>query len=87
MPVTLQLTYEMSKALGVPRLEVDGPETVADAVRMVESRFNDAGADFAKLTQVTALAVNGVLVNHGRGMKTRLGEGDVVAFVKAAAGG
>ncbi|MBW2666362.1 MAG: MoaD/ThiS family protein, partial [Deltaproteobacteria bacterium] len=53
----------------------------------VESRFGDAGADFAKLTRVTAIAVNGVLVNYRRGMKTRLGEGDVVAFVKAAAGG
>jgi molybdopterin converting factor small subunit len=87
MPVTLQLTYEMSKALGVPRLELDGPETVADVVRSVEIRFSDAGADFAKLTRVTAIAVNGVLMNYRRGMKTRLGEGDVVAFVKAAAGG
>ncbi len=87
MAVTLQLTYEMSKALGVPRLELDAPETVADVVRIVEGRFGDAGADFAKLTRVTAVAVNGVLVNYRRGMKTRLVEGDVVAFVKAAAGG
>jgi molybdopterin converting factor small subunit len=87
MPVTLQLTYEMSKALGVPRLELDAPETVADVVRAVESRFGEAGADFARLTRVTAVAVNGVLVNHQQGMKTRLQPGDVVAFVKAAAGG
>jgi len=87
MSITLQLTYEMSRALGVPRLELDGPVTVADAVRSVEKHFGDAGADFAKLTRVTAVAVNGVLVNHQRGFKTRLAEGDVVAFVKAAAGG
>ena len=36
---------------------------------------------------LTAVAVNGVLVSHQRGMKTRLADGDVVAFVKAAAGG
>jgi molybdopterin converting factor small subunit len=87
MTVTLQLTYEMSRALGVPRLELDGPATVAEAVRSVEGRFGDAGADFAQLTRVTAVAVNGVLVSHQRGMKTRLADGDVVAFVKAAAGG
>jgi molybdopterin converting factor small subunit len=31
--------------------------------------------------------VNGVLSNHRRGMKTRLADGDIVTFVKAAAGG
>ena len=87
MPVTLQLTYEMSKALGVPRLEFEGAETVADIVGLAERRFGEAGADFAKLTRVAAVAVNGVLINHRRGMKTRLAENDVVAFVKAAAGG
>jgi len=87
MPVTVQLTYEMSKAVGAPRLEFDGVETVADVVRLAEGRFEAAGADFAKLTCVAAVAVNGVLVNHRRGMKTRLRDDDVVAFVKAAAGG
>jgi molybdopterin converting factor small subunit len=33
------------------------------------------------------VAVNGVLSSHRRGMKTRLADGDVVTFVKAAAGG
>ena len=87
MSVTVELTYDMSRALGVPRLEVDDVRTVADAVRMARARFAEAGEDFEKLTRVAAVAVNGVLVNYRRGMKTRLSDGDVVAFVKAAAGG
>jgi molybdopterin converting factor small subunit len=87
MGVTVELTYDMSKALGMQRFEVDGVRTVADVVRTARERFGDAGADFEKLTRVAAVAVNGVLVNHRRGMKTKLAEGDVVAFVKAAAGG
>jgi len=87
MSVTVELTYEMSKALGVPRIEIEAVPTVADVVGVARARFGDAGADFEKLTRVAAVAVNGVLVNHRRGMKTRLADGDVVAFVKAAAGG
>ena len=87
MSVTVMLTYDMSKALGVPRFEVDGAGTVADVVRTARARFGDAGEDFEKLSRVAAVAVNGVLANHRRGMKTRLKDGDVVAFVKAAAGG
>jgi molybdopterin converting factor small subunit len=87
MSVTVQLTYEMSKALGVERLELDGVATVSDAVARTRERFGEAGADFERLTRVTAVAINGVLVNYRRGMKTRLGDDDLVAFVKAAAGG
>jgi len=87
MSVTVELTYEMSKALGARRLEFEQAATVADAVREARERFGEAGADFETLTRVAAVAVNGVLVNHRRGMKTRLADGDVVAFVKAAAGG
>ena len=36
---------------------------------------------------MAAVAVNGVLINHRKGMKTPLADGDIVAFVKAAAGG
>ena len=87
MSVTVELTYDMSKALGVPRFEVDLAATVADVVQTARTRFGDAGADFEKLTRVAAIAVNGVLASYQRGMKTRLADGDVVAFVKAAAGG
>ena len=87
MSVTVELTYDMSKVLGVPRFEVDLAATVADVVQMARTRFGDAGADFEKLTRVAAIAVNGVLASYQRGMKTRLADGDVVAFVKAAAGG
>ena len=87
MAVTVELTYDMSKALGVERFEVDGAATVADAVAHARQRFGDAAKDFEQLSRVAAVAVNGVLINHKRGMKTALADGDTVAFVKAAAGG
>lgn len=87
MGVTVQVTYDMSKALGVQRFEVDGARTVADVVRLARDRFGDAGARFDELTRVAAVAVNGVLVSHRRGLRTRVEDGDTVAFVKAAAGG
>jgi molybdopterin converting factor small subunit len=87
MSVTVELTYDMSKALGTRRFEVESAATVADAVQRARDRFGESGADFERLTRVAAVAVNGVLVNHRRGMKTSLNDGDVVAFVKSAAGG
>jgi molybdopterin converting factor small subunit len=87
MSITVELTYEMSKALGVQRFEIEAAATVADVVKAARARFSDARADFEKLTRVAGVAVNGVLSNYRRGMKTRLADGDVVAFVKAAAGG
>ena len=87
MSVTVELTYDMSKQLGVRRFEVDAAPTVADAVKLAHDRFRESGADFEQLTRVAAVAVNGVLVNHRKGMKTRLADGDVLAFVKSAAGG
>jgi molybdopterin converting factor small subunit len=87
MSIRVQLTYDMSKALGVQRFEIESARSVADVVEQARSRFRDSGADFEKLTRVAAVAVNGVLINHRKGMKTRLGDGDTVAFLKAAAGG
>jgi molybdopterin converting factor small subunit len=87
MGVCVEVTYDMSKALGVERFEIDGARSVADVVRLARERFGDRGADFDRLTGRAAVAVNGVLVNHRRGMKTPVSDGDVVAFVKAAAGG
>lgn len=87
MAVTVQLTYEMRKALGVPRVEVDDARTVADVVRITRERFGPAGERFDELTRRAAVAVNGILVSYRRGMKTPVANGDVVAFVKAAAGG
>jgi len=87
MSITVQLTYDMSKALGVQRFEVESARSVADVVEQARGRFRDSGADFEKLTRVAAVAVNGVLINHRKGMKTRLADGDTVAFLKAAAGG
>ena len=87
MPVTVELTYDMSKALGARRFEVEEAGTVADVVRAARARFDASGASFDALAQRAAVAVNGVLASHRRGMKTRLSDGDVVTFVKAAAGG
>ena len=87
MAVTVELTYDMSKALGVRRFELESASTVQDAVRLTRERFPEGGGDFETLTRVAAVAVNGVLVSHRKGMKTALSPGDRVSFVKAAAGG
>jgi molybdopterin converting factor small subunit len=87
MSITVELTYDMSKVLGVQRFEVDDASTVADVVRLSRARFGEGEESFEKLTRVAAIAVNGVLINHRKGMKTRLDDGDVVSFLKAAAGG
>ena len=87
MAVTVELTYEMSKALGAERFEVENPGTVADVVRSARERFGDDAERFETLTRLAAVAVNGVLVNHGKGMGTSLSDGDRVSFVKASAGG
>lgn len=87
MAVTVELTYAMAKSLGTARFEVEGARSVADVVRAARERFGDQVDEFEKLARRAAVAVNGVLVNHRRGMRTRLADGDTVAFVKAAAGG
>jgi len=87
MAITVELTYEMSKAFGEPRFEVAAAPTVADAVAAAALRLGEQGIQFDQLSRVAAVAVNGVLVNHRKGMKTKLSDGDTVAFVKAAAGG
>jgi molybdopterin converting factor small subunit len=85
--VTVELTYEMGKALGTGRLEVDHAATVADVVRATRARFGERAAEFERLSRVAAVSVNGVLVTHGRGLRTAVADGDRVMFVKAAAGG
>ena len=87
MHVIIELTYEMGKALGTGRFEVDGAATVADVVRLTRERFGERAAEFERLTRVAAVSVNGVLVTHGRGLRTRLADGDRVMFVQASAGG
>ena len=87
MSIIVELTYDMASELGHRRIEIPSARTVADAVRLTRNRFPDNSETFDHLTRVTALAVNGVLIRHGKGLKTRLQNGDIVAFVKAAAGG
>ncbi len=86
MRVAVEPTYEMTKILKMNRFEVDVADaaTVAD---VVEETSRKVGPEFEKLMRLAAIAVNGVLVSYHRGMKTRLADGDEIAFVKAAAGG
>jgi molybdopterin converting factor small subunit len=87
MAVTVELTYAMSKSLGASRFDVEGARSVADVVRAARERFGDKADEFETLSRVAAVAVNGVLVSHRKGLRTPLADGDTVAFVKAAAGG
>jgi len=87
MSVTVELTYDMSKAFGERRIEVPQAGTVKEAVAAVQAAFAERGEEFTPLSRVTAVAINGVLMNHRKGMKTRLQDGDTIAFVKAASGG
>ena len=87
MAVTVELTYAMGKVLGVERFEVDNAATAADVIEETKKRFGAKGEEFEKLTRVATIAVNGVLVSYRKGRSTRLADGDVVSFVKAAAGG
>jgi molybdopterin converting factor small subunit len=87
MSITVELTYDMSKALGVRSFDVDGARTVQDVVRIAREKFRDRGADFEQLTRVAGVVVNGVMINHRKGMNTALADGDTVVFLKAAAGG
>jgi molybdopterin converting factor small subunit len=88
MAIIVEVTYDMAKALGgVRRFEVTDARTVADVVRQTRERFGAEGEAFEKLTRVAAVAVNGVLSNHRKGMSTQVVDGDTVTFLKAAAGG
>lgn len=86
MSITVELTYDLAKALGVRRFEIEGPASPQDVTRLTRERFGEQAEIFDKLTRVTALVVNGVLVNHKR-KNFQLRDGDRVSFFKAAAGG
>jgi molybdopterin converting factor small subunit len=86
-PVRVELTYAMSKRLGVEHFDVEEARTVADVVAAARARFGDDAESFEQLTRLAHVAVNGVLVNYRKKFKTPLQPGDRVAFVKAAAGG
>jgi len=87
MGVRVQLTYDMGKELGESRIEIEGARNVKDVVRLTRDRFAPGGESFDTLSRVAAVALNGVLINYRKGMKTPVADGDTVAFVKAAAGG
>jgi molybdopterin converting factor small subunit len=86
MSIRVELTYDMSKALGLQSFDIESAATVRDVVEQTETRFEE-GEEFAKLARLAAIAVNGVLINYRKGMRTKLRDGDRVGFVKAAAGG
>ena len=87
MSIRVELTYDMGKAIGEHRFDVESASTVKDVVEQTRQRFGEGGEQFVKLARVAAVAVNGILVTHRNGMKTRLKDGDRVGFVKSAAGG
>jgi molybdopterin converting factor small subunit len=87
MSISVELTYDMSKALGDRRIAVEPVATVKELLQAVRGRFASQADDFERLTRVTSIAVNGVLISHRKGLKSRLADGDRVAFLKAAAGG
>ena len=87
MSIRVELTYDMSKNLGLRSFEVESANTVKDVVDQTRARFSDGGEEFARLARVAAIAVNGILITHRKGMKTKLRDGDRVGFVKSAAGG
>lgn len=87
MGIRVELTYDMGKAIGQHAFELEAADTVADVVDQTRARFGAGGDEFAELARVARVAVNGVLVSHRQGTKTRLRDGDRVGFVKAAAGG
>jgi len=86
MPIVVELTYEMGKALGEFNIEVDAPDVPA-VLEETRKRFDSCDGDFERLRSRAAIAVNGVLVRHRDEGGTRLHDGDRVSFVKAAAGG
>jgi len=86
MSIQVELTYDMSKKLGVRKFELEEAATVRDVVAQTALRF-DAADDFGDLSRLAAIVVNGVLMNYRKGLKTRLVDGDRVGFVKASAGG
>ena len=86
MPVTVELTYDMGKAIGAHRLQLEAT-SVAQLVEALRGRFGAGADEFDALRARTAVAVNGVLLRHRAASGTQLADGDRVTFVKAAAGG
>ena len=84
MRVTVELSYEMSKVFGSERLEIADVRNVSELVDKARAVL---GSSVDEQLSHVAIVVNGVMINHSRGMRTKLSDGDIVSFVKAAAGG
>jgi molybdopterin converting factor small subunit len=84
MRVTVELSYEMSKVFGTERMVIEDVRTVAELVDKARAAVGDT---IDEHISHAAVVVNGVMINHRRGMRTKLADGDIVSFVKAAAGG
>lgn len=87
MSITVELTYDMAKALGLRRLEFEGTPTLREALRQTRERFGEGAETFDQLTRTTALVVNGVIASGPHSWNAPLRDGDRVSFLKAAAGG
>jgi len=84
MRVTVELTYELSKLIGTDRFHVEDVATVKELIEKARERV---GADFDEKVRLAAIVVNGVVASYRSGVRTKLEDGDIVSFVKAAAGG
>jgi len=86
LSITVELTYDMSKALGARSLEVEGAATVADVLRLTRARFGERAAEFERLTGCRPRRQRRAR-DPPEGLRTPVADGDRVTFVKAAAGG
>lgn len=76
-------TFEVSKSIGKHELQMD----VKNIKDLIEQSSQKYGNDFSTMAKKTAILVNGRNINHLKGKRTTLKDGDTVHFVNPAAGG
>ncbi|BES80877.1 ubiquitin-like small modifier protein 1 [Pyrodictium abyssi] len=90
--VKVKLFAIYSEAAGIRELEVDLPEnaTVLDLARLLEEKFPGLRGELVEgndISEEARVLVNGRNIEWLEGSKTRLRDGDTVAFFPPAAGG
>ena len=90
--VKVKLLAAYSEAAGIRELEVDLPDsaTVLDLARLLEEKFPSLRGELVEgddISEEARVLVNGRNIEWLEGSKTRLRDGDTVAFFPPAAGG
>jgi len=90
--VKVKLFAAYSEAAGIRELEVDLPDsaTVLDLARLLEEKFPSLRGELVEgddISEEARVLVNGRNIEWLEGSKTRLRDGDTVAFFPPAAGG